>query len=566
MATLLDGKLDLSKKAVADYDQRSQDVIRELIPLLGVPEHVNLSKMRFAAQQLTGFFFQPIDQFKWVITHPKIYHLCVRSLYSRSINKHIVRLASPHLLMNYIRTINCSEGQHELAIKVGRESYEELAKKYINEITSGKMKACIQSSCFGDADFVKVWFQQVTAFGMKESILEPKDTVLERNLFYWACYYGHGYVVQAFLQSDPTSPRDEDWFWAETKGYYAACASNSPTAKIAVQCLLQQDAISASICEVYEESTYGKVFPEELCYLMFLEAPSIHVAARFGHPDVVKLLLQKTASHSEETKDGLTPLHRAASRLDSAGELITEILIRQGASIDVKTPKGRKPIHEAVACGNSRVVAALVTAGENVNGKMEDGQSFLAVAIQGQHKELTDYLILKEVDINGSPEDNFTPLQHAIRTGNTDLADRLINGKDVDLNKKGKAGMGALHVAVLHRDEQIVDKLIAKGADVNLQGTGNITPLHMAAKHGLYTMVNKLMATAMAKPEMMTTNKETAVVLAAREGHKYVVWLLLQEGMELEGGVTDMLFFAGMIGGGIRGPLMERDYFRMFHK
>ena len=559
MATLLDGNLDLSKQAVTEYDPRTQDVIRELIPLLSVPEHVNLSKMRFAAQQLTGFFFQPTDQCKWAVTHPKIYHLCVKSLYGR-INKHLVRLASPSLLMNYIRTTNCSEGQHELSIKVARESYEELAKKYIYEILSGKMKACIQSPCFGDAGFVKVWFEQLAVFGSKDDILEQRDPILERSLFYWACYYGHGYVVQGFQQSHPV--RAQNLFLAETnQGYYAACASNSPTAKLAVQCLLQEDGI----CEIYEENKYGKVFPEELCYLMFLEAPTIHVAARFGNPDVVKLLLQKGASHSADTKDGFTPLHRAASRLDSAAELITDILIRHGASKDVKTLKGRKPIHEAMACGNKRVVAALVNAGENVNGNMEDGQSFLSFAIQGRHKELVDFLIMKEVNINGTQEDNFTPLQHAICSGDNDLADRIISHKDVDMNKIAKAGMGALHVAVLYREEQIVDKLIEKKADVNLQGAGNTTPLHIAARHGLYTMCDKLL-TAMAKPEMMTTKKETALVLAAREGHKYVTWLLLKEGMQLEGGVSDMWFTGGMLGSGIRGPLMERDCFKKFHQ
>ena len=560
MATLLDGKLDLSKQTVTEYDPTTQDVIRELIPLLGVPEHVNLSKMRFAAQQLTGFFFQPTDQWQWTVAHPKIYQLCVKSLYGR-INKHLVRLASTDLLLNHIRTMKCNEAQHELSVKVAQESYEELAKKYIHEIMSGKMKAYVQSPCFGDVDFVKVWFEQMAEFGSQENVREQRDPVLDRSLFYWACYYGQGYVVQGFFQSN----QHNNWFLQEmNQGLYAAYASNLPTSKIAVKCLLEQDTIDTSLCEVYEENTYGKVFGEELCYLMFLEAPTIHVAARFGHPDVVKLLLEKGANHSIETKDGLTPLHRAASRLDSAAELVIDILIKQGASLESSTPKGRKPIHEAVACGNKRAVAALASAGENVKGSMEDGQSFLSVAVQGHHKELVDYLIMKGVNVNGTPEDNFTPLQHAIRSGDSDLADRLINNKDIDINKITKAGMGALHVAVLYREEQIVEKLIEKAADVNLQGAGNIAPLHIASKHGLYTMCDKLLA-AGAKPEMMTTKRETALVLAAREGHKYVTWLLLKEGMELEGGIRGGLFMGGFMGGS-RGPFMGKDFFRMFHQ
>ena len=553
VATLLDGQLDLSKYSVGEYDPRSQSVFQELIPLLNIPEHVNLSKMRFAAKQLTGFFFQPTDQWHWTFSHPKIYYLCIKSLYSRC-NKHVAQLASPKLIQNYIRTMGCLESRHELVVKVARESYESLARKYLHQMISGQMKQVIQNSCFDDADFVKCWFEQMSELGNQETVMGLRDSILNRSLFYWACFYGHGHMVQVLLQSDQVKCRSEVWFQQEMiQGLYAACASNSPTSEIAVMCLLDY-VNNLNVCEIYEENTYGKVFGRDLCYLMFLGAPLLHVAAKLGHPDCVKLLLEKGASLTDETKDKVTALHRAATRLDSNAEGVVEVLIKKGANINQGTPTGRLPIHEAITSGNKRVVAALEKAGSNIHGTMEDGRAFLTVAIQGQQKELVDYLLMKGVNANGNPvQDSFTPLQHAINTGDTDLIDRLIENKGANVNKMSKAGMGALHLAVLCGEEEIIETLIAKGADVNLKGTENKTPLHIAAKHGLYNICDILLK-AGAKPEMMTASRKTALVLAAEGNHQTVVWLLLKEGMELEGGGRD-----------IGGPFMGRDFYRMFH-
>ena len=553
VATLLDGSLDLSRHTVAEYDVRTQDVIRELIVSLDVPQHVNLSKMRFAAKQLTGFFFQPTDQWKWTFSHPKVYQLCVKSLYGH-LPRHLVKSASSDLILNYIRTMGCSESKHELFVKIAHDSYEVLARKYIFELLSGKMKQCIQNSCFDDGEFVKVWFEQMTELGNQETVIGLRDPVLKRSLFYWACFYGHGHIVKHVLESDQMRFHDEEWFQQEMKlGLYAACGSYLPTSKIAVKCLLDR-GVEVNVSEIYEENSYGSVFSQEFCYLMFLEAPPIHVAAKRGHPDTVRLLLENGASHSVETKDGLTPLHQAASRIDDYAGTIIEILIKWGADKNAKTPEGKMPIHEAVLSGNKRAFAPFVNAGADINGGMVDGRSFLSVAIEGHHKDLVDHLLLHGVSANGNPtHDAYSPLQHAIRIGDSNLADRLFSNKGASINVISQAGMGALHVAVLYGDEDIVEKLIEKGADVNIQGAGNITPLHVAAKHGLYGMCDILLG-AGARPEMMTANRETALVLASQGKHQMVAWLLLKEGMELEGG-----------SGNISGPFMGSPFFRMFN-
>ena len=553
VAVLLDGRLDLSMPAVSEYDPRTQDVIRELIPLLNVPEHVNLSKMRFAAKQLTGVFLQPTDEWKWTFSHPKIYHMCVRSLLIH-IPKDLVRLASPSLILNYIRTMHCTESEDELSVQVADQSYPVLAKKYIVELMSGNLRQYIQSSCYEDLYFVKQWIQQLADLGHQETVIRLRDPVLNRSLFYWACFYGHGYIVKHVLESEQLRFRDEEWFQQEMRqGLYAACGCSSETSLIAVICLLNH-GVDVNVCEVYDKSSYGNAFSEEFCYLMFIEAPPIHVAAKRGHPDTVNLLLMKGASHSIETKDGLTPLHRAASRVDILSGQVVEALIENGANKDAVTPKGKLPIHAAALSGGRRAFEALVNAGADIHGSMVDGQSFLSIAIQGHQKELVDYLLMKGVSGAGNPtREPYSPLQHAIKIGDKNLADRLIDFKGASVNAISKAGMGALHVAVLYGETDIVDKLIDKGADVNSQGAGNITPLHVAAKHGLYGMCDTLLG-AGARPEMMTANQETALVLAAKEGHQMIVWLLLREGMELEGGSGNM------DGNFIGGP-----FFRMFN-
>jgi len=86
-------------------------------------------------------------------------------------------------------------------------------------------------------------------------------------------------------------------------------------------------------------------------------------------------------------KTKATLLHHAAS---TGNKDIAELLIREGANINVKdTPFGFTPLHVATE-GHNEVVELLISKGANVNAAMKNGRTALDTA--KRHPEIADLL------------------------------------------------------------------------------------------------------------------------------------------------------------------------------
>lgn len=79
----------------------------------------------------------------------------------------------------------------------------------------------------------------------------------------------------------------------------------------------------------------------------------LHWAARLGHSELVKLLLEKGADPNAVSKSGETPLHLTASM----GEIeAAQILISKGADLTLKDSEGFTPLDKAEKNGKSNYV------------------------------------------------------------------------------------------------------------------------------------------------------------------------------------------------------------------
>ena len=96
-------------------------------------------------------------------------------------------------------------------------------------------------------------------------------------------------------------------------------------------------------------------------------------AARYGHKEVVKLLLDRGAECNKASKKyGLTPLYMAV----------------QGDHFNY----GWTPVHWAARKGHKDVVQLLLTKGADWNIMTVDGHTPLTLALQNGHTELVDIL------------------------------------------------------------------------------------------------------------------------------------------------------------------------------
>lgn len=87
----------------------------------------------------------------------------------------------------------------------------------------------------------------------------------------------------------------------------------------------------------------------------------------------------------------------------------------------------------------------------------------------------------------------FAKLTQTIIQGDTTLVNKLLDNNSA-LTYAAPNGVTALHIAVMHNRNEIVDQLIANGADVNFPSAeDNWTALHYAAESGDSGIINALL-------------------------------------------------------------------------
>lgn len=181
---------------------------------------------------------------------------------------------------------------------------------------------------------------------------------------------------------------------------------------------------------------------------------ALHIAARLGRVELVRVLLSAGADTEIANDFGRTPLHEAARRSEALEVL--ELLIGANASVNARDGRGRTPLHAAAGQSgsekndNQRIVQALIAAGAEINTRAESGATAL----------------------------------HDAAWNNTDprIAEALIEaGADLEVSY-GINREKPLHIAASFGTPDVVDVLLRAGANVNSHSKANKTPLHSAAR------------------------------------------------------------------------------------
>lgn len=122
----------------------------------------------------------------------------------------------------------------------------------------------------------------------------------------------------------------------------------------------------------------------------------LHEAAGYNNKQLVDDFISRGLDPNARTRDGLTPLHSAASS-DGRGDLkgatrTIEPLIEAGADVNAIDLEGRTPLHYAAGGGFYKTVKLLLAHGAKPDIKSEDGMTplnaakkQLAVQLRGGH-------------------------------------------------------------------------------------------------------------------------------------------------------------------------------------
>ncbi|XP_036003644.1 caskin-2 isoform X2 [Fundulus heteroclitus] len=135
----------------------------------------------------------------------------------------------------------------------------------------------------------------------------------------------------------------------------------------------------------------------------------------------------------------------------------------------------------------------------------------------------------KRLNINYQDSDGFSALHHAALTGTTELLAALLEAQaTVDI--KDTNGMRPLHYAAWQGKAESVLTLLRSGASVNGASTDGHIPLHLAAQYGHF-QVSEMLLQHQSNPCLVNRAKKTPLDLACEFGRAKVVQLLLSSNM-----------------------------------
>lgn len=115
------------------------------------------------------------------------------------------------------------------------------------------------------------------------------------------------------------------------------------------------------------------------------------LAAFFGHPETVQLLVSRGADVAQVAKNPMKiqPLHAAAA---SKNADVVKILVNAGAPVNGKQHEGWAPLHEAAKSNNLEMARALLGKGADPKQTNDKGQSAIGLAAEQGHTEMLKLL------------------------------------------------------------------------------------------------------------------------------------------------------------------------------
>lgn len=211
---------------------------------------------------------------------------------------------------------------------------------------------------------------------------------------------------------------------------------------------------------------------------------ALHWAVQRDDLATARSLLGRKANANAVNRYGVTPLSIACTNGNAP---MTKLLLAAGADANTALRGGETPLLTASRTGRVEVVNALLKAGADANARLPGGQTALMWAAADGHTEVVEALLAAGAEFKAPLASGFTPMLFAVRGGHTAIVRALLKA-GVDVNaaaeparnvaKYLRKGSSALTTAVENGHFELAALLVDLGADPNDLRSG-YTPLHI---------------------------------------------------------------------------------------
>jgi ankyrin repeat protein len=221
---------------------------------------------------------------------------------------------------------------------------------------------------------------------------------------------------------------------------------------------------------------------------------SLHFAVSWGLYSTVEWLIDELSENvdSQRSTDNATPLHLAS---ESGNVDVVRMLIERGADPTAQSKDGWTVLHHALGSGNVDVVRMLIEHGADPTAQSKDGWTVLHHASGSGNVDVVRMLIERGADPTAQSKDGQTVLHRASLSGDVDVVRMLIE-RGASSTAQNKDGETPLHLVSMDQAPwraaleyvEVARILLTHGADVNAKNMNGLTPLHLASQSG-YTEV-----------------------------------------------------------------------------
>ncbi len=265
------------------------------------------------------------------------------------------------------------------------------------------------------------------------------------------------------------------------------------------------------------------------------ESTALDVAAIYGHVEVAEYLLKKGAALDHADVNGLTPLHFAAYNIQPE---VAALLIERGADVGAATVNGSTPLHGAAYNGDVATMTLLLENGADVNVRNGGGYTpVLSGTAANAELDAVELLVEHGADVYDREHRGSTTLMFAAAAGRLDVVRYLIDA-GVSLRARNDSQWTAIHNAAERGHAEIIDILVENGADVNAKTNGGWNAVAWATIRGNREVIEHLVAHG-AEIDAPGDNGLTPLVRAFRDGNAEVATILLENGADVNRRDTD---------------------------